>query len=65
MIDESGHITEGWHCWCEPLILRPCPERCSKDSACWRCGGSGDVPVTADQAAAFDGQLVIVHREET
>lgn len=67
MIDDYGHILEGWHCWCEPSIQRVCPE-CGEatepDPDCWRCEGAGSVQCDEEEARAYDGSLVIVHYED-
>ena len=42
-------------CWCDPLFLLPCPERCA--AGCWWCE-EGSIPVGRDHP----GVIQVVHR---
>lgn len=52
------HDTDGRDCWCRPAFYRVCDE-CT--DGCWKCDG-GKHELTAEEAAATDDVLLIVHR---
>lgn len=53
------HDTDGRDCWCHPTFYRVCDE-C--EDGCWKCD-DGKCELTAEEAAATDDVLLIVHRE--
>lgn len=51
------HNTDGVDCWCKPTIYRVCFD-C--EDGCWKCD-NGKNRITAEEAAAVDEPLLIVH----
>jgi hypothetical protein len=56
--DRREHDTDGRSCWCGPTFYRVCDD-C--EDGCWKCNG-GKHELTAEEAAATDDVLLIVHR---
>jgi hypothetical protein len=59
------HVEDGSRCWCQPEVLRVCPECDDAEespTSCWRCGGRG--LIEAQETWDADVPLVIVHRDD-
>lgn len=57
------HNTEGFDCWCKPIITVPCSECTDNDESCWKCGGEGWVHMDAFAAEQSGLHVVIIHDE--
>jgi len=61
----QAHDTNNLDCWCGPDFKVLCDEHdgdAGLAAGCWKCGGSGLVVISKEDAIATDETVVIVHQ---
>lgn len=61
---DRPHTSFAGECWCNPVVLKVCPEcedEWDGDGFCWKCGGEGLVVCEEYEQEEQNG-LVFVHR---